>query len=138
MIATLIIIGLAFAWLGYETDWMRVRLVNGATQKPFPDRWCDEFHLSPKYFDFTWVPLEFSIAPHYRHYNIELSPGVTVMCGQKWLDKHYHDLDNYEPQVELYFGNGYKQTFTLRKPELIKQIVKINTGKKYFRQLATV
>jgi len=29
MIATLIIIGLAFAWLGYETDWMRVRLLIG-------------------------------------------------------------------------------------------------------------
>jgi len=35
------------------------------------------------------------------------------------------------------FGNGYKQTFTLKKPELMKKIIKINTGKKYFRRLAS-
>ena len=135
MIATIIVIGLAFTWLGYETDWIRVRLLIGSSLSPL-DRWCNEFHLSPKYFDFVWVPLEFSAVPSYKQYKIELSPGVTVMCGQKWLDKHYHDLDNYEPRVELYFGNGYRQTFTLKKPELMKQIIKINTGKKYFKALA--
>lgn len=136
MLATTIVIGLAFTWLAYETNWMRVRLLTGVVLKPFLDRWCNEFHVSPNYFDFTWVPLELTITPQYKHYNIELSPGVTVMCGQKWLDKHYHDLDNYEPRVELYFGNGYRQNFTLRKPQLMKSIIKINVGKKYFKKLA--
>ena len=33
MIATIIIVGLAFIWLGYETDWMRIRLPVGANYK---------------------------------------------------------------------------------------------------------
>ena len=32
MIGTIITVGIAFIWLGYETDWMRVRLLCGAQQ----------------------------------------------------------------------------------------------------------
>ncbi len=33
MIATLIIIGIALAWLGYETDWLRIRLESTEYQR---------------------------------------------------------------------------------------------------------
>ena len=135
MITFIIIMSLAFIWLGYEADWMRVRLLIGV-DKTMAGRWCDAFHFKMSWFDYTRIPLNLEPIARYGHYNIELSPGVGVMCGQKWLDKHYHDLDNYEPKVELYFGNGYRQTFTLRKPELMLKIMKINTGKKYFKHLA--
>ncbi len=33
MIATLLIIGIALAWLGYETDWLRIRLESTEYQR---------------------------------------------------------------------------------------------------------
>ena len=81
-------------------------------------------------------------SPSYYNYTdnihtILVSPGIkNVLCGKKWLREHWRDCEDYEPKVELYFGNGYRQTFTLRKPELMQKIIKINTGKKYFKALA--
>lgn len=161
MIATIIIIGLAFTWLGYETNWMRVRLLAGGLVKPTPipvtlKQWQTVFrpYRSLKELDFI-APMVYSHKPvkHtgycvYRTsvkqhtypeiYSIYLSPNTDALVSRQWLDKHWADLEDYHPTVELYFGNGYKQTFTLRKPKLMKQIIKINTGKKYFKHLVTL
>lgn len=156
MIPTLIIIGLAFIRLGYETDWMRVRLLVGphapVIEQPNP-QWLEQFNIRKERFI---APLDYSSSPNAkkgyivyqtfinrtsdaRHkYLIQLSPNTNSLVSKQWLDEHWNDLADYHPTVELYFGNGYRQTFTLKKPELIKQIIKINTGKKYFEQLATI
>ncbi len=34
MIATILIVGIALAWLGYESDWLTIRLPYGATSQP--------------------------------------------------------------------------------------------------------
>jgi hypothetical protein len=83
----------------------------------------------------------------YRHFHIiELGAGLynniiqgfePVICGIKWLDKHWNDLADFEPQIELLSGNGYKQTMTFRTNEdsIIKQAIKNNTGKKFFKSI---
>ena len=38
MIPSLIIIALAFAWLGYESDWLRIRLAIGETDAEYDKR----------------------------------------------------------------------------------------------------
>ncbi len=139
----LIWFAICLAWLGYETDWFRVRLPIGKSvplSSPLPIAvWLTTFAVYTEHNVNLFIPRpDYSYVPACKHYKIELSCGVKVMCGQKWLDKHYHDLDDYHPEVELYFGNGYKQTFTLKKPELMGKIVKINTGKRYFKQLMEV
>jgi len=134
---------------------MRVRLPYGAKAKPKVD-WFTEFKcfgirescfIAPNdwsqepvhrdgYIIYSTFINRASDAKYLNKHLVQLSPGVkNVLSGKAWLDKHWADLEDYHPTVELYFGNGYKQTFTLKKPELMKQIIKINTGKRYFRQL---
>ena len=47
MIATIIITGLAFAWLGYETDWMLVRLPMGIDTLPIEQKYKTWEELKP-------------------------------------------------------------------------------------------
>lgn len=136
----MVLIALEFAWLGYETKWLTIRLYKGkatpAPQLPKTAAYHIHYTLGRSHFS----PTKCYEMPNWNYsdalYHIFLSPGLNdVLCGWEWLNEHCADLVNYHPKVELCFGNGYKQTFTLKKPELIKQIVKINTGKKYFKQL---
>lgn len=153
----IVIMTLAFIWLGYESDWMTIRLYKGkATIKkvPLARLWFQTFHWFKPYKNTNFFPKEYpsfkrdminyriipsSILKGHKWddtYNIYVSPGIRdVLCGTDWLDEHWNDLKDYAPQVELYFGNGYRQTFTLKKPELMGKIVHINTGKKYFKSL---
>lgn len=145
MIATIIIVGLAFIWLGYETSWLTVRLPRGPAQNQpkvnITRLWFKTFGFYHPYRNKGFFPCEQPYTrdsmPYHKPYALELSSGVyDTLCGAQWLEEHWHDLDNYQSKVELYFGNGYKQTFTLKKPELIGKIIHINTGKRYFRALA--
>ena len=157
MVPCFIIILLALAWLGYETDWLTVRLLYGApTAEPIDLRalWIDTFDelLAYNYKGFlskiigeatvTDMPPFSRIRITIADYAEELSIGVRhnhepFLCGMKWLNKNLHSLDNYFPRVELYYGNGYSQKFTLKDPRLMKQVIKINTGKKYFKELSS-
>lgn len=162
----IVLIILEFAWLGYETKWLTIRLPKGASNKEplscpwLAGVWFNEFKFYrpdcntiffPIVYDYGEPPAktgfvfqtQYNRHPNARHdcWVIELSVGILdsgngLLCGKDWLNKHWADLNDYHPKVELCFGNGYKQTFTLKKPELIRQIVKINTGKQYFKQLA--
>jgi len=115
----------AFIWLGYETNWMTVRLLVG------------EFEQAIILEYKTWQEVEISLnrlPVKYQPFWHKFPKNMTPLCGMNWLKNNSHVVPI--SKVELYFGNGYKQTFTLKKPELIKEIVKINTGKKYFKKLA--
>lgn len=165
MIPTIIWLILLFIWLGYESDWFRVELPIVPSQELsctwLPGLWINTFAEIGFFFNYresfdkTWLadmPTGFGERPKQgyeilthtqnlilsNHYHIRLSAGIEPICGRQWLNRHWADLEDYHPQVELYFGNGYRQTFTLRKPELMKEIIKINTGKKYFKELMEV
>jgi len=115
----------AFIWLGYETNWMTVRLLVG------------EFEQAIILEYKTWQEVEISLnrlPVKYQPFWHKFPKNMKPLCGMSWLKNNSHVVPI--SKVELYFGNGYKQTFTLKKPELIKEIVKINTGKKYFKKLA--
>ena len=206
MIGTMIIIGLAFIWLLYETDWLRVRLLVGEfvvtcqgslsnipcsnlasytnrngvrvceyhkllidaftwenrndrswgtlpkievkTEPITVAQWIGTFqrYRPLRKLDFTApviypsIPLEHTGYAVYRTfekhnsfpeiYAIYISPNTDTLVSREWLDSHWNDLKDYVPKVELCFGNGYKQSFTLKKIELMQQIVKINTAKR--------
>jgi len=57
-----------------------------------------------------------------RHY---LKEHLGILPGWNWLEDHEHDLDGWEPQVELDFGS-YRQTMRLKKPETLKEVIKAN------------
>ena len=72
MIATIIILSLAFTWLGYETDWMRIRLVVGIESLP------------PNWLLFDWSK--------WKRYMIPI-------CGWEWIKCHHHPTPEYK--IEL-------------------------------------
>lgn len=157
----IILVMLEFACLGYATKWFTIRLYKGKAQRqkeiPLARLWWKTFEFyhpyrNPKFFPPKELPTYIPEITGFRivnarpkgwHergltglYTVYLNPGIReVLCGADWLDKHWADLKDYTPKVELDYGNGYHQTFTLKKPKLIKEIIKINTGKKYFKQL---
>ena len=126
MIATILIVGLAFYWLLLETRWLTANLRYTLEQavelerKAWEEIESDIKHLPNKY------------QPFWLKYPANMQP----LCGMEWLESTAHVIPDIK--VELYFGNGYRQTFRLKKPDLMKQIIKINTGKKYFGSLAVV
>ena len=61
-----ILIG-AFAWLGYESDWMRVRLMVG--------------DLAPNWLAFDWSKWKQYMEP---------------ICGWDWIQNHYHPTPEYK------------------------------------------
>lgn len=118
MIIPITILVAAFLWLGYETDWMRVRLMVG--DYPIPEL---------EYVD--WLSCFDSLAWDKLTYRADIDP----ICGWNWIKGRLHPLPVYK--IELYYGNGYRQKITLKNPNgnILKQVIKINTGKKYFRRL---
>ncbi len=163
MITALIVILLALYWLMLETNWLRIRLAIGATfplgaSCPIPIAvWLstfdeDAYHEhnvnlfipKPVYYSEpeskTGYVLLNSNAQKAVNYNdrytyvVCLSPGVELpLVSRNWLNEHWNDLVDYKPWVELKIGDGYKQTFTLKKPELMKKIVAVNMNRNFFR-----
>ena len=68
MVATILIIGLAFLWLGYETDWMRVRLLIGAYLR---DEQSGRKWQFSKYGDDALMLCQqcHNVCPNHRHYS---------------------------------------------------------------------
>ncbi len=150
MTIALIIIALAFIWLGYETEWLTVRLLVGSGQVDYPSspysfgRWLKEFdfHFANPFIgqpDYSQVPqpkLGFVFtALNCRNswsdrYTIELSAGVEnnkepVLCGKKWLNKHWNDLVDYKPQIEISaYGVTHKMTLKSADTKLLRDIAK--------------
>jgi len=144
----LIIIGLGFIWLGYETDWMRVRLLVGAEaiiteqkyaryevfnnlgikqRKPsYSNRFIHKGGNVPEGYKWNGEPC----------YQIILSPGIgKVLCGYAWLDEHCADLVDYEPRVEMNIC-GIRYDMHIKSIGIIKEVMEANKLSKAEKLLA--
>jgi len=88
----LILIVIAFIWLGYETDWMRVRLLVGVQSSEHRKSWLDLKPYTTKKTDPFWLRWPEIMEP---------------MCGLKWLEETMHIIPEYK--IEL-ISPGCKQT----------------------------
>ena len=157
MTALCIALSLLFTWLLYETQWLTVRLPQYVEVVEYPSceiayaKWLTEMAVYSEHNVRCFIPRpDYSekrvyagyVITHnsdrcWDKYTVQLSPGIeNVLCDNKWLNKHWNDLKDYEPTIELILGTGYKQTMTIRKDSILKQVIKLNTGKKFLRQLA--
>ena len=132
MLATIIIVSLAFYWLLRETDYLRIHLIRGSISKPAFAKYKVYTSLSKankKHYEVEVhaggnVPEDFD-GP-YHTYNIVLSPGVdNVLCGWEWLDQHVADLEHYTPKVDMTIGN-VRYNMTIKQPTIIKDIMRAN------------
>jgi hypothetical protein len=131
MLACIIIVSLALYWLLRETDYFRIHLIRGEIKKHIP-AYAAYKVMAGKSRDYAVNICTGSNIPEdtdvkeYHTYNIVLSPGVNnVLCGYDWLNKHVADLENYNPQVYMSIGN-VNYTMTIKKPEIIKDIMRVN------------
>lgn len=110
----------AFLWLGYETDWLTIRLMIG---EPLP---LVEFEYKDWAELFDWTAWN----------KLTMGAEIEPICGWNWIKNTPQVVPVYK--IQLYYGNGYKQTMTLKNPggTILRQAIKINTGKKYFKKLA--
>lgn len=103
-ISFIILISLAFAWLGYETKGLSVRLLVGAEPIQYPwDRqvWylCNRFNLK------EWMG---------------------CLCGWDWLAEH-KDF-TFETRIQLSM-NGNRYDMLVKQPDILREVMKANTQK---------
>lgn len=135
MFITFIIFIPFFIWLLKETNWLRINLC----YIPEPKQAIYRIHykLKGKAKDDAIIRgnlpnidsihstrwLDDTIA----QYDVYLSPGINnVLCGWQWLDAHCADQIDYTPKVYLATGNGVRYTMTIKQPEIIPAIMKVN------------
>ncbi len=80
MIATIIIVGLAFGWLLWETEWLAIQLTCGVynTEKRMPWEALKPFKI--KRSDPFWLRF-----PEY----------MQPLCGLEWLENREHIIPGY-------------------------------------------
>ena len=100
-----------FAWLAYETDWMRIRLIVGAIPPvlEYPTKTWEELKPYPiKKTDQTWLRF----------------PGImSPLCGWDWLTKTQHIMPEY--RIEL-VGESYRTTITSSNAQALKDAMRVN------------
>ena len=124
----LILIG-AFIWLGYETDWMRVRLLAGA-EKHIAEYVVCQSLKGNRSGTYLRVGTNDGTGNHpfseVTHYQVFVHPGITdILCGWDWLDKHCGDLVDYQPKVTMSMA-GVRYNMTIKDTSIIKDIMKAN------------
>ncbi len=123
MIALIATIIMALAWLGYETDWMRVRLPVGVTapvielevRKPW-----DYFKAK------IWNP-NFKLYPMWLTHPTVMDP----ICGWDWLENTMHIIP--ECRIELNHS-GVRYNMTIKEPSIMRSVVtalRAKPGKPY-------
>ncbi len=146
MIATILIVSLAFYWLLRETDYFRIHLIRGPYIIDYRAKWLETFE--PYGFSYSETPLTIEDEIESRHYHPEitgyrirqsldgraktrdtyevlLSPNVEPMCGNNWLDENWNNLKDYSPRIYMSIGN-VRYDMTIKKPEIIKDIMRVN------------
>lgn len=63
----------------------------------------------------------------YKSLPLDLPPNS--LCGSEWLKEHAHDLDNWHPTIEI-IRPGSKQTFTIKDPKIMNEVVKLLRSQK--------
>jgi len=112
MIPSLVVIGLAFTWMLYEADWMRVRLPVGAIKESAKTIRIWQYHKNGIYGitnrSETYSPY------HITRNDMAISPfhaGITEpICGWDWLLNHEHPIVEYKIALQ---AHGCKSTITL-------------------------
>lgn len=124
MIGCLIVVGLAFVWLGYETEWMTVRLPCGA----IPIRsaqYIVHYTLGRSKWNGN-CRVGGTVRNFDKTYDIFLSPGIdNILCSWEWLDEHCADLVDYQPLLEISaYGVTHKMHIKTPTTNLLKDISK--------------
>jgi len=132
MILALLVIALAFTWLLYETDFLRVRLPVGKVKPKYAK--YEVYNMLRKrkvYWNETVLykggnlPVDHSPDGE-PCYQIILNPGIkNVLCGWDWLNEHCADMVDYQPKVEMAIG-GVRYNMTIKQPAIIKDIMRVN------------
>ncbi len=147
MLLSLLSIGLAFYWLLVETDYLRIRLLAGR-DIDYGKLWIETFgHFVSG--GLVRALTEQGEAPFFKRdvigyriiqslngkgakdanadtYDIMVSPGIKeILCGGAWLNSHWNDLKDYQPQFELVVG-GNRYNMTIRKPSVLAEVMKVN------------
>ena len=146
MIGLIIFLSCLFTWLLYETDWLRVRLLRYTPPAPVPAKLARYTAYNgfthKKRGDSTLLREGSNLPAGYSPnsepcYNVYLNPDIdNVLCGWDWLDLHCAAMVYYQPQVYLSSGNGVRYTMTIRQPEILPEIMKVNRMTKRQRTLA--
>ena len=111
MIALVLIISLAYAWLLFESKFLSMRLLVGIEAKPITD--LDILEVAQR--------IGWTYKNGHRAYKDWLIP----MCGWEWVIRHEHDLDTYQPKVQMTMG-GVRYNMTIKQPSIIKDIMRVN------------
>lgn len=105
MIGCIIVIVLAFTWLGYESDWMRIRLPVGAISKP---------------------RIVEAKLPHHRIAELcqtySLHRYIEPIGGWRWAWEHQHIVPEYHIELRL---NGVTHKFNADRKGIVKEIIKV-------------
>ena len=138
MIGLIIWLVILFTWLLYETDFIRVRLLVGV-YVPSMER-CLALTKTltadkPKHRVIKTLPYN---PPWVR--NFALSPGVVLSKEQKtwlkWAAKHPESV-NPPCRIDLRI-NGNRYAMKVNNPNVLKEIVKVNTVKHKPKRTATI
>ncbi len=114
LITTLLI---ALAWLGYETDWVTVRLPYGIEALIA----ATEVRRPWNHFDWhDWVTGHHHISFTDRNVNVHSKSHVQPICGWDWIRSREHIIP--ECKVEL-VHSGVKYNMTIKSPAIIKSVV---------------
>ena len=111
MIPLLIWFSLLLAWLGYETDWFRVRLLFGVYTPDSEHQYATWDKLKPwqiRKTDATWLRFPDIIAP---------------LTGWDWLKNTMHIIPEY--RIEL-IGETYKTTITSHSTQALGDAFRVN------------
>jgi len=115
MIACLIVVSLAFVWMLYEADWMRIRLPVGAIENK----------------QFVKVTRDMLINPCLSKpsNNGYLSPGVVdILPGWEWLESREHPVPEYRFEI-IAWGCKHKihlmPSAFLKQPNIVRTISRI-------------
>ncbi len=132
MITALTIISLAFTWLLYESDWLRVNLaelakLNCAGYRFYSTLSRGKYHGKAEHRggNIEWVYNDYPKNGN-KIYDIIVSPGINnVLCGWEWLDKHCADLVDYQLGIEMNMG-GVRYKMHIKAPNILKDVMKAN------------
>jgi hypothetical protein len=145
MFITFIIFIPFFIWLLKETNWLRINLCYILEPKLAVYRIHYKLKgksKGPDGFRGNIPGIEnmhnaYCLGDSVKCYDVYLSPGIdNVLCGWQWLDTHCADQVDYTPKVYLATGNGVRYTMTIKHPEIIPAIMKVNRMSSKQKKLA--
>ena len=114
MIVTILIVSLAFYWLLYETDYLRVRLLCGAYIQIIEYQHQSWEEIEPK---IKSMPDRFK--PFWYKYPEHMHP----LCGMDWLENTQHAIPEYHFYMTI---GGCRYTMNIKKDNVLKDVMRVN------------